>query len=117
MDIQKSPVFVEVQQKLSSKAMRSTAMFDLLASTFQSLGDSSRIRIVWALSHGELCVSDIAGLCEMNQPAVSHHLRTLRNLRLVKVRRDGRVLYYSLDDRHIDRLLTEGIKHVEDFLQ
>jgi DNA-binding transcriptional ArsR family regulator len=73
-------------------------------------------QIVWALSHGEFAVGAIAELVAMSQPAVSHHLRTLRNLRLVKVRRDGRTLYYSLDDEHIEILLKEGIKHVEDFL-
>ncbi len=92
-------------------------MFFLLAETFQAMGDSSRIQIVWALSHGELCVGDIAEVLHMSQPAVSHHLRTLRNLRLVKVRRDGRTSYYSLDDVHIERLLTEGLEHVEDFLK
>jgi DNA-binding transcriptional ArsR family regulator len=90
--------------------------FVLLAETFQALGDTSRVQIVWSLSQGELCVGDIAELLSMSQPAVSHHLRTLRNLKLVRVRRDGRTSYYSLDDDHIERLLHEGIKHVEDLL-
>lgn len=94
----------------------SRQMFVLLAETFQALGDTSRIQIVWSLSHGELCVGEIAELLGMSQPAVSHHLRTLRNLKLVKVRRDGRTAYYSLDDEHIERLLREGIEHVEDLL-
>jgi DNA-binding transcriptional ArsR family regulator len=96
--------------------LRAKKLFFLLAETFQALGDSSRIQIVWALSHGELCVGDIAELLKMSQPAVSHHLRTLRNLELVKVRRDGRTSFYSLDDEHIERLLKEGIVHVEDLL-
>ncbi|MEK6579483.1 MAG: metalloregulator ArsR/SmtB family transcription factor [Bdellovibrionota bacterium] len=87
-----------------------------MAETFQALGDSSRVQLVWALSHSEVCVGDLAVLVGMSQPAVSHHLRTLRNLRLVRVRRDGRTLFYSLDDHHIDQLLKEGIKHVEDLL-
>ncbi len=98
-------------------ANRSKKMFFLLAETFQALGDSSRIQIVWALSHGELCVGDIADLLQMSQPSVSHHLRTLRNLRLVKVRREGRTSFYSLDDIHIEHLLNEGLDHVEDFLK
>ena len=92
-------------------------VFFLLAETFQALGDPSRVQIVWALAQGELCVGDIAELLEMSQPAISHHLRTLRNLRLVKVRRDGRTSFYSLDDDHIERLLKEGIEHVEDLLK
>jgi DNA-binding transcriptional ArsR family regulator len=90
--------------------------FSLLASTFRALGDHTRVRIVWALSKAELCVGDICELLEMSQPAVSHHLRTLRNLRLVKVRRAGRTLFYQLDDAHISRLLLEGMEHVEDLL-
>src|SRR5437660_1622508 len=92
-------------------------LFFLLAETFQALGDSSRIQIVWALAHGELNVGEIVGLLDMSQPAISHHLRTLRNLKLVKVRKDGRTSYYSLDDAHIENLLKEGIEHVEDLLE
>lgn len=91
-------------------------VFLYLAETFQALGDASRVKIVWALSKGELSVSEIADLFKMNQPAVSHHLRTLRNLKLVKTRRDGRNLFYTLDDHHIENLLNEGMEHVEDFL-
>jgi len=91
--------------------------FSLLAETFKTLGDSSRVKIVWALSHGELCVSDVVKLLGMSQPAVSHHLQRLRALKLVNVRRDHRTLYYSLDDEHIENLLEEGIEHVEDLLQ
>jgi DNA-binding transcriptional ArsR family regulator len=98
------------------EGLKSKELFVLLAETFQALGDPSRVQIVWALSQGELCVGDIAQLLSMSQPAVSHHLRTLRNLHLVKVRRDGRTSFYSLDDEHIEGLLKEGIEHVEDLL-
>lgn len=98
------------------EALKSKRVFLLLAETFQALGDSSRVQIVWALSKGELCVNEIAELLEMSQPAISHHLRTLRNLKLVRVRREGRISHYSLDDSHIDSLLREGIEHVEEIL-
>ena len=94
-----------------------TRLFSLLAETFQALGDASRVQIVWALTHGELCVSELVEILEMSQPAVSHHLRTLRNLHLVRVRREGRTSHYSLDDEHIGHLLKEGIVHVEDLLK
>ena len=90
--------------------------FLLLAETFQALGDSSRVKIVWMLTQGEHNVGDIARELAMSQPAVSHHLRTLRNLKLVKIRREGRTSFYSLDDSHIVRLLNEGIQHVEELL-
>lgn len=104
-------------QALVAGALKSKKLFFLLAETFQALGDSSRIQIVWALSHGEWSVGNLAQILEMSQPAVSHHLRTLRNLRLVKFRKSGREIFYSLDDEHIDRLLKEGIEHVEDLLK
>ena len=99
------------------KGLKFKKVFFLLAETFQALGDASRVQIIWALAQGELCVGDIAELLEMSQPAISHHLRMLRNLRLVKVRRDGRTSFYSLDDKHIERLLKEGIEHVEDLIK
>jgi ArsR family transcriptional regulator len=92
-------------------------LFEKLAETFQALGDRSRVSIIWALSRKELSVGQLAEFMKMSQPAVSHHLRTLRQLRLVKVRRDGRVSYYALDDEHIDRILLEGIRHVEDLVK
>ncbi|MGK5085812.1 metalloregulator ArsR/SmtB family transcription factor [Bdellovibrionota bacterium FG-1] len=100
-----------------TKDARSRRKFELLADTFQALSDTTRVQIVWVLSRGELCVGDLAKSLSMSQPAVSHHLRTLRNLQLVKVRRDGRASFYSLDDEHIDRMLEQGLLHVEDLLE
>lgn len=101
---------------LLSRDANSRRKFELLAETFQALGDATRVQIVWALSRGELNVGELSDLMALSQPAVSHHLRTLRNLGLVKVRREGRASFYALDDDHIDRLLKEGILHVEDLL-
>ena len=95
---------------------RKEELFSFLAETFRALGDSSRIQVVWALSQAELSVGDLVELLGISQPTVSHHLRMLRNLRLVKVRKEGRASYYQLDDEHIDRLLAEGMSHVQDFL-
>ena len=106
-----------VVRKRLNNGFKSKEIFLLLAETFQALGDTSRIQIVWALSHGELSVGTVAELLDMSQPAVSHHLRTLRNLKLVKVRKEGRTAFYSLDDVHIERLLLEGIEHVEDLMK
>ena len=88
----------------------------LLAETFQALSDPTRVQLVHLLSKRECFVSDLAKQLSMSQPAVSHHLRTLRNLHLVRVRREGNLSFYSLDDDHIDRLMNEGILHVEDLL-
>lgn len=99
------------------RKMRDRGVFFHLAETFQALGDSSRVQIVWALMQGEQNVGELAKNLSMSQPAVSHHLRTLRNLRLVRLRKAGRTTFYTLDDEHISHLLNEGLNHVEDFLQ
>jgi DNA-binding transcriptional ArsR family regulator len=85
-----------------------------LAETFRTLGDPTRVRILDALSHGELCVCDLAALVRMSESAVSHQLRLLRNLRLVKPRREGRMVFYALDDRHIISLFRQGLRHVQE---
>ena len=85
-----------------------------LADTFRVLGDPSRVRILDALSAGELCVCDIAGLAGISESAVSHQLRLLRGMRLVRPRRAGRLVYYSLDDQHIIELLRQAASHVEE---
>jgi ArsR family transcriptional regulator len=86
----------------------------LLAETFRALGDATRVKILDALSHEELCVCDLAALVGLSQSAISHQLRVLRTLRLVRPRREGRMVYYSLDDDHIISLFREGLRHVEE---
>lgn len=85
-----------------------------LADTFSALGDPTRVRILDALSHGELCVCDLAAVLRLSQSAVSHQLRLLRGLRLVRPRRDGRVVFYSLDDQHIMAIFRQTLQHVEE---
>jgi ArsR family transcriptional regulator len=83
-----------------------------LAETFQALADPSRIRLISALLETELCVCDLAAVLRMTQSAVSHQLRSLRNLHLVKYRKEGRTVYYSLDDEHIRDLFQRSLDHV-----
>jgi len=85
-----------------------------LAETFRTLGDPTRVRMLDALSQSELCVCDLATLIGLSESAVSHQLRLLRNLRLVKARREGRMVFYALDDRHIITLFRQGLKHVQE---
>ena len=85
-----------------------------LADTFSALGDPTRVRILDALSHGELCVCDLAAVLGLSQSAVSHQLRLLRGMRLVRPRRDGRVVFYSLDDQHIMAIFKQTLQHVEE---
>ena len=85
-----------------------------LAETFKALGEPTRVKILFALSQEELCVCDLANLLGLTKSAVSHQLRILRSMKLVKYRKDGKMVYYSLDDDHIKNLFDEGLRHVEE---
>jgi ArsR family transcriptional regulator len=84
-----------------------------LAEVFKALADPTRVRIISALAHTELCVYDLAAALGMSQSAVSHQLRSLREMRLVRYRKAGRHVYYALDDEHIRDLFQRGLEHVE----
>jgi ArsR family transcriptional regulator, lead/cadmium/zinc/bismuth-responsive transcriptional repressor len=92
----------------------STSYVEEIAATFAVLGDPTRVRILDALSAGELCVCDIAGLAAISESAVSHQLRLLRGMRLVRARRAGRQVFYTLDDQHIAELLRLAVTHVQE---
>jgi DNA-binding transcriptional ArsR family regulator len=83
-----------------------------VAETFKILGDATRVKILHALSRRELCVCDLAAVVAMGQSAVSHQLRLLRGLRLVKYRKEGKAVWYALDDQHVFSLLSQGVEHV-----
>lgn len=85
-----------------------------LADTFRILGDPTRVRILDALRAGELCVNDLASRIGLSESAVSHQLRLLRTMRLVRVRRDGRLAFYAVDDHHILELLAQASTHVQE---
>lgn len=85
-----------------------------LADTFKTLGDGARLGILGALSAGELCVCDLAETLSMSHSAVSHQLRILRAARLVKYRRQGKNVFYSLDDDHVEALMRLGLAHVRE---
>ena len=84
-----------------------------LAELFKTLADPSRVRIICALTYTELCVHDLAAVLGMSQSAVSHQLRSLREMRLVRYRKEGRHVYYQLDDEHVHDLYRRGLEHVE----
>jgi ArsR family transcriptional regulator len=89
------------------------ALYDV-ADLFKLFGDSTRLGILWALSESEMCVCDLCALLKMKQPAVSHQLKNLKQSRIVKARRDGKIVYYSLDDEHIRELLNLGMEHIQE---
>ena len=85
-----------------------------LAELFKVFGDSTRIKILYALFEAELCVCDIAQLLGLTQSAVSHQLRVLKGSRLVKFRRDGKTVYYSLADDHVRKIIAQGMEHINE---
>jgi DNA-binding transcriptional ArsR family regulator len=100
------------------KEAREKALGDLatddLCQTFKALGDMSRLKILWALAHQEMCVCDLAALLGITESAVSHQLRLLRTLRLVKNRREGTILYYRLADDHVSQLIRIALDHIQE---
>jgi len=85
-----------------------------LSDFFKVLGDSTRMRIIWALDESEMCVCDIAVLLNMTKSAISHQLRALRNANLVKFRKEGKTVYYSLKDKHIRDIYEIGMEHIKE---
>lgn len=85
-----------------------------LAELFKVFGDTTRIKILYALFQAEMCVCDIAALLGMNQSAISHQLKVLKQARLVRYRREGKIVYYSLDDNHIKDIFDQGFVHIKE---
>lgn len=104
----------EKRVRRARSAMKPAEAVSALAELFKVLGDPTRIRIAYALSREELCVCDISNLLGVSQSAVSHSLRALRQMKLVRFRKEGKVAYYALDDEHVARLLEDGFRHVEE---
>lgn len=101
----------EIVSKIKNQMPPSDQLRDL-ANLFKVLGDHTRIRILNALHASELCVCDLVDILEMNQSAISHQLRVLRTSKIVKYRKDGKNVYYSLDDKHVSALMEQGLDHV-----
>ena len=96
------------------KGLADDRLLQVQAELFKVLADPTRLRIINALILAEMCVCDIAALFDMTQPAVSHHLKVLRQTQLVKYRREGRIVYYSLDDEHVANVFYQGLLHASE---
>lgn len=103
----------EVVDKVQTDLPEDEVLYDL-AELFKVFGDSTRIKILYSLFQAEMCVCDIGIILGISQSAVSHQLRVLKQARLVKYRREGKVVYYSLDDDHIKRIFNEGLDHIRE---
>ena len=101
----------DIVKQVMPQMPRDELLFDL-ADLFKILGDSTRVRILWALEKAELCVCDISVLLNMTQSAISHQLRILKQANLVKNRREGKIIYYSLSDDHVRYIFDQGLIHI-----
>ena len=106
-DIVHDNIIEIVRQKMPQEEK----LYDL-AELFKVFGDTTRVKIISALFQAEMCVCDIAELLHMTQSAISHQLRVLRQARLVKHRKEGKVVFYSLDDEHIKTIFNQGLEHI-----
>jgi ArsR family transcriptional regulator len=106
-----SIIHEDIVNKVKEGIPEDEILYDL-AEVFKVFGDTTRIKILYALFEAEMCVCDIAALFGMTQSAISHQLRVLKGARLVKNRKEGKVVYYSLDDEHVKQIFDQGFIHV-----
>ncbi len=106
-------VHEDIVHKVNEQMPDEEILYDL-AELFKIFGDSTRIKILYALFESEMCVCDIAQLLNMTQSAISHQLRSLKQSKLVKYRREGKTVFYSLADAHVRTIINQGLEHVEE---
>lgn len=104
-------VNADIVREVSEKLPDEEILYDV-AELFKVFGDSTRVRIICALFESEMCVCDIAAVLNMTQSAISHQLRVLKQARLVKYRRSGKTVYYSLADKHIQNIFDQAFEHI-----
>jgi len=103
----------ETVEGVKDRMPQEELLYDL-AELYKMFGDSTRIKILWALNESELCVCDLAALLNMTQSAISHQLRLLKRAKLVRNRREGKNVFYALDDSHVKGIIDMGLAHIEE---
>ena len=103
----------DIVEKVRGTMPGEDTLYDL-TELFRMFADSTRVRILYVLEESEMCVCDLAALLGMTQSAISHQLRALKNARLVKARRDGKTVFYSLADQHVKTILDQGLEHIRE---
>lgn len=103
----------DIVEKVQKVMPQEDELYDL-SDFFKVLGDSTRIRIMWALDESEMCVCDLAVLLNMTKSAISHQLKSLRAANLVKYRKEGKVVFYSLSDDHVKQIFEKGLEHIRE---
>jgi len=106
-------IHASVVEKVKKKMPDEGELYDL-SDFFKVLGDSTRVKIMWALDESEMCVCDIAVLLNMTKSAISHQLRSLKQANLVKYRKEGKIVFYSLSDDHVKDIFEKGLEHIRE---
>ena len=106
-------IHADVVEVVKKRMPKEGDLYDL-SDFFKVLGDSTRVKIIWALDEKEMCVCDIAVLLNMTKSAISHQLKSLKQADLVKFRREGKVVYYSLKDDHVKDIFEKGMEHIKE---
>ena len=104
---------LDIVNKVKDNLINDEEIFDL-SELFKVFADSTRMKIICALKENELCVGEIAFITNTTQSAISHQLRVLKQAKLVKYRKEGKVVYYSLDDEHVNEIVMKGREHIEE---
>lgn len=108
-----SIIHKDIVEKVKDHIPEDETLYDL-ADLFKVFGDTTRIKMLCALFKSEMCVCDIAAVLDMTQSAISHQLRVLKQARIVKHRKEGKVVYYSLDDEHVKSIFDQGLVHISE---
>lgn len=115
MDVCQEKIIHSEKVVIASGQLPKANILGALADIFKTLGDKTRLKIVFALSACELCVCDIAAVCNLSDSATSHQLKILRMLKIVKCRKEGKIVYYSLADEHVSSIIKQSIDHVSEY--
>lgn len=113
MICESSVIHQDIVESVKREMLDESILFDM-AELFKVFGDSTRMKIICALLKSELCVCDIAVITNTTVSAISHQLRILKNMKLVKYRKEGKVVYYALDDDHVREIFEKGLEHIEE---
>lgn len=114
MEIKRSDceaINIDIVEQVQPKMPKETLLYEL-SDFFKVMGDGTRIKLLWALDESEMCVGDLAVLLNMTKSAVSHQLKVLKTAKLVKSKKNGKNVYYALDDHHVKSILEKALEHV-----
>ncbi len=115
MDVCQEKIIHADKVRIASDLLPKPHILGALADIFKTLGDKTRLKIVFALSACELCVCDIAAVCNLSESAASHQLKILRMLKIVKFRKEGKMVYYRLADEHVNSIIKQSVDHVSEY--